>query len=1180
VNTNKILDSFDTLPPGDIYLIAPKAFIERGFSYYSQARLKQFQWTDGCCALLAKVRGTRTYTVSIHLDDGYLKYNCSCPAWSPGSNCKHVVCAVVTIKNLLNENHFQDHRISGQYRALLKRSLLDADHAVKNNKKEEKKKNKKTGKRPGYSILLDKPDFPWMSSAKVYRGEMEVLHNKAGLPKALAPLIGGGSSYGYYSYYSTKDALPDYLKAHGNRYPLFLKMKDGNIPVTWDENLLLKVKTELDVSGDEVTARVAYVHDESPIPLACLFNDSIVIDIRKSRIGFLENGDGWNMWRATAEILEAGWADGPGDFEHTDECIRVVDDNETDENIVNRYLEMADADEMPLKIPLKLFNSLRLQLTGKSEVWLEHFNYTVEGKPAMPENTDYSCRMMIDPVDNNDSKVVLRALIDFNGITIPTAGSFFKILPMMENGGNNFSSAMRAKKRRNVMIDTFIKLLACRTKKEFDKIVKKALSNGDYRKTKIRSEAKRLLGYAYNSLATGSSQLFFHNGRWLVIERDRIRESRLYAIPYEIFGIDLFRDMKDHSEMNLEADQLFASFFTLYEKLKAHNIHLYFKGKPVTGTSWDFTFDAAKSSGIDWFEIKPEILSDGKLVNEEMWQNALSRKGIVESGEEIQILDSNTKEVLGAIDKIRRNEKVKDNEKEIVRVPRLQILDWVELRKKAVKVKLADEDEKLLEGLTSFKKINKKALPEKLNATLRPYQKDGYNWLAFLYEHRFGACLADDMGLGKTLQAIALLAAVKEGIVKPHGGKIKAPHLIVLPPSLLFNWQNEIERFYPSLKVYGYIGKERKLPSKSFDVILTTYGLVRRDIEKLEEFKFNVIIFDEAQAVKNIYASTTGAVRRLQGYFKLTVTGTPLENHLGEYYSSLDLALPGLLGEYDDFSKFLKADSSSDLDVIIRRTRPFVLRRTKEKVLTELPEKTENDVYLDLTDRQKALYKKTVNMIKSTIDNAYQSKTSAQAQIIALTAILKLRQLCVSPRLIDRSLTERSPKMEFLCLKINELIDEGHSALVFSQFTSFLDILEEELLKEGVHYLRLDGSTPTAKRKKLVESFQNGKSPSVFLLSLKAGGQGLNLTRASYVFHLDPWWNPAVENQASDRAHRLGQKNKVTITRILMHHTVEEKMMTLKKKKLALFNTIMDDSKRSKKGFSVSKADFEFLLAT
>ena len=256
-----------------------------------------------------------------------------------------------------------------------------------------------------------------------------------------------------------------------------------------------------------------------------------------------------------------------------------------------------------------------------------------------------------------------------------------------------------------------------------------------------------------------------------------------------------------------------------------------------------------------------------------------------------------------------------------------------------------------------------------------------------------------------------------------------------------------------------------------------------------------------------------------------------------------------------------------------------MLRRTKDAILKELPPKTESDVYLELTEKQKSLYQHTVAQVRSSIEDAYRSKTQGQAQIIALTAIMKLRQLCVSPRLLDRASKDPSPKLDFLIGKLKELREEGHSALVFSQFTSFLDLLEEELKSSKLAFSRLDGSTAVKKRKHLVEGFQKGEAPPIFLLSLKAGGQGLNLTRASYVFHLDPWWNPAVENQASDRAHRIGQVQKVSITRVLMRHTIEEKMMELKKRKLALYKAVLEDATRGGKGFSISKSDFDFLLA-
>ncbi len=493
-------------------------------------------------------------------------------------------------------------------------------------------------------------------------------------------------------------------------------------------------------------------------------------------------------------------------------------------------------------------------------------------------------------------------------------------------------------------------------------------------------------------------------------------------------------------------------------------------------------------------------------------------------------------------------------------------------------MKLSPEDEAVIERLLHFERIDPTRLPERLHARLRPYQKEGFHWLAFLYQHRLGACLADDMGLGKTIQAITLLGAVHEGLLEPAPGQPLGPHLVVLPPSLLFNWESELKRFYPELRIGFYTGKERSTEFQSCDVVLTTYGMVRKDIEKLKEHYFHVIVFDEAQAVKNIFANTTGATRQLRGYFKVALTGTPLENHLGEYYSILDLCLPGLMGDYDQLKAFIKLETSPMLDMLVRRTRPFVLRRTKDAILKELPPKMESDVYLELTEKQKSLYQHTVEQVRSSIEDAYRSKTQGQAQVIALTAIMKLRQLCVSPRLLDRTSKDPSPKLDFVIGKLKELREEGHSALVFSQFTSFLDLLEEELKASELGFSRLDGSTAVKKRKHLVEGFQNGEAPPIFLLSLKAGGQGLNLTRASYVFHLDPWWNPAVENQASDRAHRIGQIQKVSITRILMRHTIEEKMMELKKRKLALYKAVLEDATRGGTGFSISKSDFDFLL--
>ncbi len=1149
---NQIIKELTDLPPGDIYLLGPKPYIMRGFDYYKQGRVERFEWNKGNRVLIARVRGTRPYTVSVRIEGGLLNYYCSCPAWGHGSNCKHVVCVVATIKNLISNKPFQGSSLSGPQRTPLRKALLFPEGKVKKEKKVLPEKKKLSA---GYSLVLERDDSYFSTIATVYKGENKASGTALRIPEELRSFATGASNY--YSYrYANEITILEYLMEYGDLYPLFLKKDNHMTPLIWDGGVHFRPFIEFNAADSSITASLCYFTEDVSAP--CLkpyrLDNSIIIDLEKSKIGFMEKGEGLELWRSVAESFKTvePYRPGPGAPRRDEDC--------------------------PLTVPLEAFRNFNLRIKGDKEAWLERFIFKANGVESPPESGSYSCRMMIE-MEEEEEYATLTALRDIDGRQAQTNSSFFELLLIMESGRYDLSQPMRTKKRRNVVIDAFMKLFSADKKAARDKIIKEALSNGDFRRRAVRSEAKNCLLYAFDSIRGESSSVDYDGEKWIITADDISLEAPLYTISFRLFGVEIFRDMRRHHEMKVKAEALYSSLPLLHEEFSEKGIPLYFRGKLVVTSEWDFSFDAGSGAGagLDWFEIKPEIRCDGRLLNEEAWQKALQKSGVVESEDTIEVLSSNTQKILSAIKKVYKSEEgsKKKEEREIVRVPRLHILDWVELRKLGVRVKLSKEDEQLIERLTAFDKIEKRLLPKKLKAKLRHYQKEGYYWLSFLYEHRFGACLADDMGLGKTIQAITLLAAIKEGKL---GGSAGRHHLIVVPPSLLFNWESEIIKFYPALSVHCYAGLAREASFDKHDVILSTYGVVRRDIEILEKTFFDVIIFDEAQAVKNIYAATTGAVRQLRGYFKLVVTGTPMENHLGEYFSSLDLALPGLLGEYDQFKKYLKADASSNLDIIIKRTRPFVLRRTKEKILKELPPKTEADIYLELTDKQKALYKKTVEMIKSDISDAYANKTAGQASIIALTAILKLRQLCISPRLIDPAADEKSPKIEFLCSKLRELIDEGHSALVFSQFTSFLDILEEELVREGIPFCRLDGSTPTAKRRKIVEGFQASATPLVFLLSLKAGGQGLNLTRASYVFHLDPWWNPAVENQASDRAHRIGQKRKVTITRLLMHHTIEEKMMVLKEKKMALFNAIMDDSKKAKKGAAISKEDFEFLL--
>jgi SNF2 family DNA or RNA helicase len=506
-------------------------------------------------------------------------------------------------------------------------------------------------------------------------------------------------------------------------------------------------------------------------------------------------------------------------------------------------------------------------------------------------------------------------------------------------------------------------------------------------------------------------------------------------------------------------------------------------------------------------------------------------------------------------------------------IPRLHLFDWISARAAGIECRLPPSEEKLLKSLLSFEGIPELPVPSGLNAKLRDYQRRGYEWMAFLYKHRFGACLADDMGLGKTVQTITLLGAVREKLVTQPGGSKPLPHLIVLPPTLLFNWRHEIETFYPGINVVDYLGGNRKAQFSPGDVVLTTYELARRDIDILKHITFDVMVFDEAQAIKNLAGARSQAMRHLQARFKLCLTGTPLENHAGEYYSILELALPGLFGSYEGFRASLRNGGT-----ILQRAKPFVLRRTKEKILKELPPKVESDIYLDLTETQREFYTRAVGEVREEVLAAYGDRTAQQAGIVALAALTRLRQICISPAIIDPSHEERSPKLEQLLEQLEELVAEGHAGIVFSQYVRALDLLDKELKAAKMPFLRMDGSTPTLDRKGLVKQFQEGSGPSIFLISLKTGGAGLNLTRASHVFHLDPWWNPAVENQASDRAHRIGQKNTVFIHRLLMRHTVEEKMMELKRKKQDLFRQIVENSESPTGGAMITKEDFTFLL--
>ncbi len=573
---------------------------------------------------------------------------------------------------------------------------------------------------------------------------------------------------------------------------------------------------------------------------------------------------------------------------------------------------------------------------------------------------------------------------------------------------------------------------------------------------------------------------------------------------------------------------------------------------------------AARSDVLDWFELHPEARAGALTIPRNLWEEILRTGRYRAEDDTLIALDEASLSLLQRISTMLAPGET--------RLPRLALFDWLALRAEGLACDLPPEDEAILQSLQTLQGIPSCPLPKGLHAELREYQHHGYDWLCFLYRHRFGACLADDMGLGKTLQTIALLAALKEGLLPRQSA---APHLLILPPTLLFNWQSEMARFAPGLNIHEYTGQGRSADFAGADIVMTTYELARRDMEMLAAREFDVAIFDEAQAVKNFAAARTQAIRQLRPRFRLCLTGTPLENHVGEFHSIMETAVPGLFGDRRQFLREYEEGIP-----VLQRARPFLLRRTKEKILAELPPKIESDLFFPLSPSQKEFYTRAVGDVRREVLAAYEGRPAQQAGIMALAALTRLRQICISPALLSQDLETDSPKIEHLVTQLAELAEEGHAALIFSQFVKALDLVGTALDVAGLAHLRLDGSTPTAKRKDLVATFQSGESPGIFLISLKTGGAGLNLTRASYVYHLDPWWNPAVERQAGDRAHRIGQKNSVYVQRLLMRHTVEEKMMALKDRKKALFTAIIDQGEAAAPtgAAGLTAEDFQFLV--
>jgi SNF2 family DNA or RNA helicase len=481
--------------------------------------------------------------------------------------------------------------------------------------------------------------------------------------------------------------------------------------------------------------------------------------------------------------------------------------------------------------------------------------------------------------------------------------------------------------------------------------------------------------------------------------------------------------------------------------------------------------------------------------------------------------------------------------------------------------------------LQNFKGIEPVEIPANFEAELRPYQQEGVNWLQFLREYELGGVLADDMGLGKTVMTLAHL------LIEKQAGRLTKPCLVVAPTSLMVNWKHESKRFASNLKVLVLQGAERK---KYFDkiskndLILTTYPLLPRDKKELLQYEYHSLILDEAQHIKNPKAQATQIVQQIRADNRLCLTGTPMENHLGELWSLFHFLMPGFLGDMLSFKHLFRNPIEKEGDgtrqqALSRRVKPFMLRRTKNQVMQELPEKTEIIQSVELSGAQQDLYEAIRVTMHEKVRKEIESKGIARSQIVILDALLKLRQVCCDPRLVPMEAAakvKKSAKLELLMEMLPEMVDEGRKILLFSQFTSMLALIEEELKSKKLGYTKLTGRTQN--REDAIMRFQNGDAP-IFLISLKAGGTGLNLTAADTVIHYDPWWNPAVETQATDRAHRMGQDKHVFVYKFLTENTVETKIQELQQRKRALSEALFVGG-NEKSSAKLSHEDLEALF--
>ncbi len=685
-------------------------------------------------------------------------------------------------------------------------------------------------------------------------------------------------------------------------------------------------------------------------------------------------------------------------------------------------------------------------------------------------------------------------------------------------------------------------------------------------------EIRLVFGYAGLDIDYSNTRDQFYRmeeGRILLIERDREAEAATYQALIET-GL---RALSDGS-CRVTGARALSWLFNNLSRLEREGFEITGRENLVhfrirTGEP---NIQVRVTSQIDWFDLNIDIDVEGVKLSLDALKKAIRKQSRI-----VKLADGSLARLseswFDRFTTLFHFAKMEDTESRLSRF-HATLID--SLFAEATLKKTDVEFEAALDRLRNFKGIRKQKIPKKFKGTLRPYQKSGLDWLTFLKDFRFGGCLADDMGLGKTIQTLAILQKEQE---QGQPG----PSLIVCPTSVVFNWQEEIRRFTPDLTTGIHVGLARNLKAlvdENPDIILTTYGILLRDIAAFKDIPFHYAILDESQKIKNPESQTAKAARLLNAAHRLVLTGTPVENNTVELWSQFAFLNPGLLGSLYQFRQLFtvpieKHQLTAPAELLRSLIHPFILRRTKEHVARELPPKFEQVVICPMNLQQETEYIRWRDYYRAMLLEQINAQGLDRSRMHILQGLVKLRQIACHPKLIDATQEEDSGKFESLKEFISEITAEGHKILIFSQFVRMLKLIRAWCDESGFSYAWLDGSTRD--REDVVHRFQTEEQIRLFLISLRAGGTGLNLTAADYVIHVDPWWNPAVEAQATDRAHRIGQDKPVFVYRFITKDSVEEKMLELQRRKKSLVdNLIHADSKFFK---SLTREDVETLFS-